>query len=183
MVSLCQFVVSQKINDPILLRYGINSLLVLGREEKAKALLSGCRDSLLSAPNYLSMLDRYLERHSIFSGLEESLQELKNRLLHEFVNSQSSDSFVDELSSFTDIVLVSNGPSLDFSSEDKRCMLAMKRPLFVYFNIGNPILSRSREEFYPDSAAELLMGSYQHVVDQDHRLIFQPLIDHRFLGC
>ena len=62
-------------------------------------------------------------------------------------------------------------------------MLAMKRPLFVYFNIGNPILSHSREEFYPDSAAELLMGSYQHVVDGDHRLIFQPLKGHHFLGC
>ena len=104
-------------------------------------------------------------------------------MLYGFINGERSVSFVDELTSFTDLILVSNGPSLDFSSEDKRCMLAMKRPLFVYFNIGNPILSRSREEFYPDSAAELLMGSYQHVVDQDHRLIFQPLIDHRLLGC
>ena len=83
MVSLCQFVISQKINDPIILRYGINSLLVLGREEKAKSLLNSCRDSLTSAPNYLLMLDRYLERRSMFLGLEESLQELKNRLLHE----------------------------------------------------------------------------------------------------
>ena len=104
-------------------------------------------------------------------------------MIHQFVNGESSVSFIDELSSFTDIILVSSSSSIDFSSEDKRCMLAMKRPLFVYFNIGNPILSRSREEFYPDSAAELLMGSYQHVVDQDHRLIFQPLIDHRLLGC
>ena len=104
-------------------------------------------------------------------------------MIHQFVNGESSVSFIDELSSFTDIILVSSSSSIDFSSEDKRCMLAMKRPLFVYFNIGNPILSRSREEFYPDSAAELLMGSYQHVVDKDHRLIFQPLIGHRFLGC
>ena len=183
LISLSKFAVSQKINDPTLLRYGINSLLVLGREEKAKALLTGCRDSLTSAPNYLSMLDRYLKRHSIFSGLEESLQELRNRLLHEFVNSKSSDSFIDELRSFTDIILVSNASSLVFSGKQKRCILAMKRPLFVYFNIGNPILSHSREEFYPDSAAEFLMGSYQHVVDKDHRLIFQPLIGHRFLGC
>ena len=131
LVSLCQFVISQKINDPILLRCGINSLLVLGLEEKAKALLTGCRDGLASAPSYISMLDRYLERHSIFPGLEESLQELKSRLLHEFASSKSSASFVGELSSFTAIILVSNGPSLEFSSEDKGCMLAMTRPLFV----------------------------------------------------
>jgi hypothetical protein len=183
LVSLYRFAVSQKISDPILLRYAINSLLVLGREEKAKALVSNYRDSLSSVPSYLSMLDRYLERRSIFPGLEESLYELKNRLLHEFIIGKSSASFIEELSSFTDIVLVSNSPSLAFSGEEKRCMLAMKRPLFVYFNIGNPILSRSREEFYSDSAAELVVGSYQHVVDEDHRLIFQPLKGHRFLGC
>jgi hypothetical protein len=183
LVSLCQFLVSQNINDPILLRYGINSLLVLGREEKAKALLSNCRDCLASVPNYLSMLDRYLERRFIFPRLEESLQELKNRLLHEYAYGKSNLSFINALSSFTDIVLVSNSPSLAFSGEEKRCMLAMKRPLFVYFNIGNPILSRSREEFYSDSAAELVVGSYQHVVDEDHHLIFQPLKGHRFLGC
>ena len=104
-------------------------------------------------------------------------------MIHQFVNGESGVSFIDEFSSFTDIILVSNSPSLDFSSEDKRCMLAMKRPLFVYFNIGNPIFSRSREEFCPDSAAGLLMGSYQHVVDKDHRLIFRLLIGHRLLGC
>ena len=183
MISLCQFVISQKINDPILLRYGINSLLVLGREEKAKALLTGCRDGLASAPSYVSMLDRYLERRSIFTGLEESLQELKNRLLHEFTSSQISASFVDELNSFTDVVLVSNSPSLSFSREEKKCMLSMENPLFVYFNIGNPTLCQSRKDFYSANASELVMGSYQHVVDKDHRLIFQPLMGHRFLGC
>ena len=118
-----------------MLLYGINSLLVLGREEKANALLIGCRDGLASAPSYVSMLDRYLERRSIFPGLEASLQELKNRLLHEFVNSKSSVSFIDELSSFTDIILVSNSPSLDFSSEDKRslvfCLLPRVRIVFL----------------------------------------------------
>ena len=183
MVSLCQFVISQKINDPIILRYGINSLLVLGREEKAKSLLNSCRDSLTSAPNYLLMLDRYLERRSMFLGLEESLQELKNRLLHEFTSSKSSASFADELTSFTDVVLVSNSPSLSFSREEKRCMLSMENPLFVYFNIGNPTLCQSRKDFYSANASELVMGSYQHVVDKDHRLIFQPLKGHHFLGC
>ena len=129
---MCQFVVSKKINDPILLRYGINSLLVLGREEKAKALLTGCRDSLASTPSYVSMLDRYLERRSIFPGLEASLQELKHRLLHGFINGERSVSFMDELASFTDLILVSNGPSPYISSEQKRCMLAMKgRCLFI----------------------------------------------------
>ena len=62
-------------------------------------------------------------------------------------------------------------------------MLSMENPLFVYFNIGNPTLCQSRKDFYSANASELVMGSYQHVVDKDHRLIFQPLIDHRFLGC
>ena len=143
----------------------------------------GRRDYLSSAPNYLLMLDRYFERRSIFQGLEVSLQELKYRLRHEFVHGGSHTSFLSDLSSFTDIVLVSNSPSLSFSTEEKRCMLSMENPLFVYFNIGNPALCRSREDFYSANASELVMGSYQHVVDKDHRLIFQPLIGHRFLGC
>ena len=54
----------------------------------------------------------------------------------------------------------------------------------VCFNIGtSPLSSRSREEFYPDSAAELLMGSSQHVIDGGNCLIFQPLKVRRFLGC
>ena len=93
---------------------------------------------------------------------------------------------MDELTSFTDLILVSNGPSPYISSEQKRCMLAMKSPLFVClfvcFNIGTPLSSRSREEFYPDSAAELLMGSSQHVIDGGNCLIFQPLKVRRFFG-
>ena len=102
------------------------------------------------------MLDRYLERRSIFTGLEESLQELKNRLLHEFTSSQISASFVDELHSFTDVVLVSNSPSLSFSREEKKCMLSMENPLFVYFNIGNPTLCQSRKIFIPPMLLSLL---------------------------
>ena len=183
LVSLSQFIFSQKIYDPILLCYGINSLLVLGREGKAKSFLESCRDFLDSFPGYIAMLDRYFARFEIFYGLEESLQELRNRLCHEFVYGDSDASFIADLSSFTDIILVSNSLDIAFSDEEKRCMLAMKRPLFVYFNIGNPALCQVREEFYPASAAELLIGSYQHVVDESHHLIFQPLMGHRFLGC
>ena len=183
LVSLARFAISEKIYAPTLVKHGINSLLVLGQEEKAKILLYRCRDCLISVPGYISMLDRYFERRSIFNGLEDSLQELKLRLRHEIVHGASNISFFAELPSFTDIILVSNSPWLSFSGEDKRCMLAMKRPLFVYFNIGNPTLCQSREDFYSVDASELLMGSYQHVVDKDHRLIFQPLMGHRFLGC
>ena len=80
-------------------------------------------------------------------------------------------------------MLISNGLDLSFSDEEKQCLLAMKKPLFVYFNIGNPVLCVSRKDFYSLEAAELVMGSYQHVVGRDHRLIFQPLLGHRFLGC
>lgn len=62
-------------------------------------------------------------------------------------------------------------------------MLAIEKPLFVYFNNGNPVLCKSRQDFYSDQAAELVMGSYQHVVAQDHQLIFRPLKSPRFLGC
>ena len=54
----------------------------------------------------------------------------------------------------------------------------------LFVSISEPHLSsRSREEFYPDSAAELLMGSSQHVIDGGNCLIFQPLKVRCFLGC
>ena len=183
LVSLARFVISEEIDDPGLIRHGINSLLVLGQELKAKTLFLNSRENLNSFPGYISMLDRYFERFEIFCGLEQSLQELQNRLRHEFIYGASDGSFIADLSSFTDIILVSNSHDISFSDEEKGCMLAMERPLFVYFNIGNPVLCNSREEFYPASASELLIGSYQHVVYEDHHLIFQPLMGHRFLGC
>ena len=182
-ISLCRYVISENINDPALIGHGINSLLVLAREDKARALLIKCRDCLTSVPGYVAMLDRYLQRHALFSSLEETLLELKSRLIYDVNSCPDELSFFSELSSFTDIVLVSNSLDLSFSAKEKECMLAMEKPLFIYFNIGNPILCYSRGDFYPASASELLIGSYQHIVDENHRLIFQPLMGRRFLGC
>ena len=105
LVSLARFVISEKIDDPCLIRHGINSLLVLGQEQKAKALFLNCRECLNSFPGYILMLDRYFERFEIFCGLEQSLQELQNRLCYEFVYGASDASFIADLSSFTDIIL------------------------------------------------------------------------------
>ena len=129
-VFLSRFVISE-IDNPSLIRHGINSLLVLGQEQKAETLFLNCRDCLESFHGYIAMLDRYFERFEIFNRLEESLQELRNRLRHEFVYGDSDASFIADLASFTDVILVSNSLNLLFPMK-RKCMLAMKRPhLFI----------------------------------------------------
>ena len=91
--------------------------------------------------------------------------------------------YLDELSGFTNVVLISNSSTLRFSEHDKDVMCAMEKPLFVYFNIGNPLLLAERESFYGSEAAELLIGGHHHVVDADSRLLFSPSEKHRFVGC
>ena len=182
-ISISRFVTSKGICDPLLCRYEINCLLVLGKEKRAKSLFLGIKDSDDFSSDYVHMLARYLSRDKIFLKFESSLHELRCRLVHELGTQCEGASFPENLSSYTDIVLISNSLDLSFSEDEKKCLLAMERPLFVYLNIGNPILCKSRQDFYSAEAAELVMGSYQHVVDQGHRLIFRPLIDYRFLGC
>ena len=182
-ISISKFIASKGIFDPLLIRNEINCLLILGKEVKARKLFENLRDSKLLDKNYLLMLERYFNRHQIFSTLEESLHELRDRLLCEISEGCNSSAILSSLSSYTDIVLVSNSLELSFSDHEKKYMLAMEKPLFVYFNIGNPVLCKSRQDFYSDQAAELVMGSYQHVVAQDHQLIFRPSMSHRFLGC
>lgn len=182
-VSISRFAASRGIVDSTLIFREINSLLVLGKEEKAKKLFSVLPESGLLDTDYLSMLERYLKRHEIFGNLEQSLHELRCRLLHEIGESCINASFFSDLSSYTDIVLVSNSLGLCFSDDEKKYLREMERPLFIYFNIGNPVLCESRQDFYSAQAAELVMGSYQHVVTQSHQLIFRPLSGHHFLGC
>ena len=182
-ISISKFIASKGIFDPILIRRQINCLLVLEKEVKARKLLSASNNAQLLDANYRHMVERYLDRYHIFFGLEKSLQELRHRLLYDISEGCNRSPFLADLSSYTDIVLVSNSLDLTFSAHEKKCLLAMERPLFVYFNIGNPVLCKFRQDFYSDQAAELVMGSYQHVVAQDHQLIFRPLMSHRFLGC
>ena len=182
-ISISKFIATKGILDPVLIRREINSLLVLEKEAKARKLFHDFQNNQTLDAKYLHMLERYLDRHQIFAGFEQSLQELRYRLLHEISEGCNRSQFLADLSSYTDIVLVSNNLDLSFSDHEKKCMLAMEKPLYVYFNIGNPVLCRSRQDFYSDQAAELVMGSYQHVVAQDHQLIFRPLMSHRFLGC
>ena len=91
--------------------------MVLGQEQKAKTLFLNSRENLNSFPGYISMLDRYFARLELFCGLEQSLKELQNRLRYEFVYGASDASFIADLSSFTDIILVSNSLDISFSEE------------------------------------------------------------------
>ena len=111
------------------------------------------------------------------------IADLRGRLVDHLELSSRLSGYLAGLASFSDIIVVSNSAGLSFSQAEKQCLLAMERPLFVYLNIGNPLLCVARGDFYCPPAAEVVIGSYQHVVGVDHGLIFRPMEGHQFLGC
>ena len=84
-------------------------------------------------------------------GLAESAQSAlrasRDVLGADLLKRRCRSSYLDDLAEFSDVVLISNNITLEFSDQDKALMRAMKKPLFVYFNIGNPTLVNDRESF------------------------------------
>ena len=182
-IDISRYVASQGVIDPLIVRHEINSLLVLGDETAAKNLFDSFRASDIFDSNYVAMLELYFARHRQGFRVDDILLDLRERLIDVIGKDLASSSYLSRLMPFSDIVLISNSVGLSLSEAEKQCLLAMKRPLFVYFNVGNPTLCAGRSGFYCPSAAEVVLGSYQHAVGADHRLIFQALHGHEFLGC
>ena len=182
-IDIGRYVASQGITDPLIVRHEINSLLVLGDETAAENLFDSFRASDIFDSNYVAMLELYFARYRQGFCVDDNLLDLRERLIDVIGRNLASSAYLSRLMPFSDIVLISNSVGLSFSEVEKQCLLTMKRPLFVYFNVGNPTLCAGRSGFYCPAAAEVVLGSYQHAVGADHRLIFQPLHGHEFLGC
>ena len=164
-------------------QWELTSLLELGREKKAKNIYWRWADRLALNPSYRSMFERFLAREGLAESAQSALRASRDVLGADLLKRRCRSSYLDDLAEFSDVVLISNNITLEFSDQDKDLMRAMKKPLFVYFNIGNPTLVNDRESFYGPEACELLMGGHHHIVDSESRLLFVPLVKHRFLGC
>ena len=183
LISLSRFLGSKDIFDPLIVKREIISLLVIGKEGLARKRLESLKQENVFSAAQRFVLERYLDRASLSAEAEHFIAELRGRLVDHLELSSRLSGYLAGLASFSDIIVVSNSAGLSFSQAEKQCLLAMERPLFVYLNIGNPLLCVARGDFYCPSAAEVVIGSYQHVVGFDHGLIFRPMEGHQFLGC
>ena len=165
------------------LQWELISLLELGREQKAATIYRRWADRLCLAPAFRSLFERFLAREDWIASVEPTLTMSRQILGADLERRRYQSDYLDELSGFTNVVLISNSSTLRFSEHDKDVLRAMEKPLFVYFNIGNPSLLAERDSFYGPEASELLIGGHHHVVDADSRLLFSPLEKHRFVGC
>ena len=165
------------------LQWELISLLELGREQKAATIYRRWADRLCLAPAFRSLFERFLAREDWIASVEPTLTMSRQILGADLERRRYQSDYLDELSGFTNVVLISNSSTLRFSEHDKDVLRAMEKPLFVYFNIGNPSLLAERESFYGPEASELLIGGHHHVVDADSRLLFSPSEKHRFVGC
>ena len=165
------------------LQWELISLLELGRERKAATIYRRWADRLCLAPAFRSLFERFLAREDWIASVEPTLTMSRQILGADLERRRYQSDYLDELSGFTNVVLISNSSTLRFSEHDKDVLRAMEKPLFVYFNIGNPSLLAERESFYGPEASELLIGGHHHVVDADSRLLFSPSEKHRFVGC
>ena len=165
------------------LQWELISLLELGREQKAARIYRRWADRLSLAPSFRSIFERFLARDVLAQSVESTLDRGRQILGADCVRRRYQSNHLDALSGFSNVILISNNSTLSFSEHDKNAMREMEKPLFVYFNIGNPSLLGERESFYGSEACELLVGGHHHIVDAESRLLFSPSEKHRFLGC
>lgn len=169
--------------DPVLIQSELVAWLELGHFQRARRVYRRCTQKCTLPLSFEIGFKRYSQFQKLSSKAEGVvLSTVKN--VREFVVQKNAfPDLLKQLEMCSDFILLSNSSSLSFNDREKQKLLSMKRPLFVYLNIGNPLLSSKRQDFYNSSVMELVVGGFQHVFDVKGRLIFAPWDQASFLGC
>jgi hypothetical protein len=159
------------------------NLLSLGKDARAKAVFSRYQDDPRLAPSFKWMFERYLNRTSLVQEVRQSIQATQQALVAEIRRSQQRSTYLQALSGFSDYILVSNSNRLQFSDEDKAVLRSLERPLFIYSNIGNPLILPIRGSLYNSQAREVVIGGFKNLYTATGELFFQPWTTTQFLGA
>ena len=158
------------------------SLLSEGRERKALSLLKKYGTRLDFDKDFIEIFKRYVHREKLSSQVDQVIHSSREVLEVYFAKKRASW-YVDKISEYKNIIVISNSSTLSFSAKEKSLLRSLQKPLFVYLNIGNPSVASVRRQIYGSEVAELLIGGHHHVVDSESRLIFSPYAKSSFLGC
>ena len=158
------------------------SLLSSGRERQALKLLRIYDSAFDFGKDFTSIFKRYVRRERLSSQVSQAICSSRE-VLEVLFEKKYTSWYIDQISTFRNIVVFSNSSALSFSDKEKSLLRELKNPLFVYLNIGNPSVASIRHEIYGSEVAELLIGGHHHVVDSESKLIFSPYEKSNFLGC
>jgi len=158
------------------------SLLSLGKERRALKLLIKYSSQFNFGDDFIALFKRFVFRDSLNAQINHTIHS-NREVLEVYFSKKSTPSYIDKISRFENIVVISNNSNLLFSDKEKSLLRGLSKPLFVYLNIGNPSVADIRDEIYGSDVAELLIGGHHHVVDADSKLIFTPYDKSFFLGC
>lgn len=182
LVRLCRRYRLSKCFSERVSRLEIISLLVLEKENKAWNLFKSLGGKSVFSYDFSKLLRRYVFRKSLEPQVEKVVSTTRDLLRVSFLK-KTPPPYVEKISKFSDIILLSNSTSWRFSHSEIELLKHLENPLFVYLNIGNPVIASLRDQFYNERSSELLIGGHHHVVDKDSELLFTPYSYEKFLGC
>ena len=180
--KLKQFLVPDAHLDAPQAKLELISLLTAGRERRALSLLKKYSSEFDFGKDFIAVFKRYVHREKLSSQVSQVIHSSRE-VLEVFFAKKGVSWYVDKISEYHNIVVISNSSSLSFSDEEKSLLRGLSKPLFVYLNIGNPSVASIRNEIYGSEVAELLIGGHHHVVDSESKLIFSPHESSDFVGC
>ena len=162
----------------------IINLVILNRNREARELLAEASKmfEVESKSSLFHKLDRFLECEDLKSQVKNTIMLTRNRL-HELFEHSPSDLPLPDLLNHSDYILIANNSSLEFCEATCEAIKAMKNPLFVYLNIGNPKFCATRYKFFHSNCTEFLYGRSQHIASVNGELFFKPYDLQRFIGC
>ena len=169
--------------DPVLVQAELVGLLELGKFQRAKNVYHRCKGRCNLPQPFLIAFQRYSQYQILAPKAKDIAISTVDNIKNFILENQSFSAYLQQLRSCSDFIILSNSSSLSFSEGEKKMLRSMSCPLFIYLNIGNPLLIRKRYEFYGPSFKELVVGGFQHVFDADGRMIFKPMDQSSFLGC
>ena len=159
------------------------NLLSVSKESRAKALFSRYQDDPRLAESFRWMFERYLNRSRLVDDVTQSIQATRRALVAVIRRTRQRSTYLQALSGFSDYILVSNSNRLQFSDEDKAVLKSLEKPLFIYQNIGNPLILPIRGSLYNSQAREVVIGGFKNLYTATGELFFQPWTTPQFFGA
>ena len=182
LIRLCRGYRSNNCFSERVSRLEIVALLVLGKEIKAWNLFKSLGGKSVFSRDFSKLLKRYIFRKSLEPQAIKVVSTTRDLLRVSF-SKKTPPLYVEKILKFRNIILISNSTSWRFSPSELDLLKQLEKPLFVYLNIGNPVIASFRDQFYSECSSELLIGGHHHVVDQNSKLFFTPYSYENFLGC
>ena len=174
---------SSGVDEEILCEEIIN-LLCKGRKKRAKVLFEKYFSCSFADEPLLWKIHRYLYPKPLRKVGALVLEQTRYCLHRSFDKSMPKSEYLGELlNEFSHYILISNSSLIELSDQDCQYLKSLPRPLFVYQNIGNPLLSRKRVDFYNGQAKELILGGFKNIADYDGKIIFEPISRTSLIGC